>query len=180
MNSTSFNEMIEPYLDGDLDADSLALFEAELAGNSDLQHQLDLAMDLQGRLAELPRYRMPERAIDAITQQTEQRRPSWITGLAVAASVLFSVLLLLQFGPSIDTPSGELVENSAGVSDEELREAREQLGVALAYLDRAGDVVGQEVGNIWVDQGIVRPVNTGIQQSTEHMLRTAGAGESRS
>ncbi len=180
MNSTSFNEMIEPYLDGDLDADSQALFEAELAVNAELQHQLDLAMELQSKLTELPRYRMPERAIDMIHQQTEQRRPMWLSGLAVAASVLLSVLLILQFGPSGEAPSNELVGDPSGLTDAEKREAREQLGVALAYLDRAGDVVGQEVGNIWVDQGIVRPVNTGIQQSTEHMLRNAGAGESRS
>ncbi len=163
MNGTSFNEMIEPYLDDDLDPASTGMFEAELAINADLARSLDQALALKDAMASLPRYRLPAHRAAHIDAQTWQQPRRWPAMVAIAACLVVAVLMVMLVDRT-PIPSSQGVVAGADPTQQELEQAREDIAVALAYLDHAGDVMGREVGTLWVDQGIKRPVNAGIRE----------------
>lgn len=175
MNGTSFNEMIEPYLDDDLDTASTEMFEAELAKNADLSRSLDQALALREAMASLPRYRLPARRAAQIDAQTWQHTRRWPAMAAIAATLVVAVMLVMLTERT--PPVADQIDMAqADPTQQELEQAREDIAVALAYLDHAGDVMGREVGTLWVDQGIKRPVNAGMRE----VPGKGRAGETRS
>ncbi len=68
-------------------------------------------------------------------------------------------------------PPGGASEPSAAV----LAQARADIELALAYLDRAGRVAGREVGDQWVNGGIIRPVSAGLNHPAQMHRQTGEA-----
>lgn len=148
-----FDQRIEPYLDGALPQAERRLFEARLELDPVLAAELDRARRIGGALAAMPRLKCPSdvrRRVFEITatRPFAARRWAWAGAAAALAAVALAVALR--------TPP------QRGPSAAELAQARAEVAVALAYLDRAGRLAGREVGDQWVSGGIIRPVSEGL------------------
>jgi hypothetical protein len=133
-----FEQQINALLDGELsamDAEALKLQAADdrvLARAIIEAYQLQKAMDvvrverapasLRKRLRAIPRENSPGRAFTAL-------QPRWVMAAAIVPLVLVVASLMQP-----DTPS-------AG----EIEKARQDLAIAFAYLDRAGQFTGREI-----------------------------------
>ncbi len=151
-----FDERIEPYLDGVLPEAERRLFEARLELDGVLAGEVSRARRISGTLAAMPRLKCPSDVRRRVFEITATRpivpgRWVWAGATAALAAVVLAVALR--------TPP------ERGPTAAELAQARAEVAVALAYLDRAGRLAGREVGDQWVSGGIVRPVSAGLNLS---------------
>ena len=158
-----WEQQINALLDGELDkaaADELkaaATDDRELARAIVEAHQLQQAMDgihvervpasLRKRLLAIPREQRT-------TPASRLLRPRWITALAAIPVAIIAFSLMQP-----DTPSAS-----------EIAQARQQLAIAFAYLDKAGAMTGQEieqtVGHMTAD-AVTGSVNRAIKLQKE-------------
>lgn len=148
-----FDERIEPYLDGVLPEAERRLFEAHLKLDPVLAAELSRARRISGALAALPRLKCPSDVRRRVLEITAARpftarRWAWAGAAAALAAIALTVALR--------TPPDR------GPSAAELAQARAEVALALAYLDRAGRLAGREVGDQWVSGGIIKPVSAGL------------------
>lgn len=133
-----WEDRINALLDGELSTADAELLKAEAANDRDLAqaiieaYQLQQAMDavqverapasLKKRLRAIPSEQRP-------MQMFKFLQPRWVTALAVIPLVIIAVSLMRP-----DTPS-------AG----EIAQARQELAIAFAYLDKVGVITGREI-----------------------------------
>jgi len=162
-----WEEQINALLDGelsDIDAEELktrATDDRDLARAIIEAYQLQKAMSsvpvekapnsLRKRLRTIPREHRPARTLNIL-------QPRWIMAAAVVPLVLVVTSLMQP-----DTPSAE-----------EIEKARQDLAIAFAYLDRAGQFTGREiettVGNTMSDAiagSVIRNIKTQYETSKE-------------
>ena len=162
-----WEEQINALLDGelsDIDAEELktrATDDRDLARAIIEAYQLQKAMSsvpvekapnsLRKRLRTIPREHRPARPLNIL-------HPRWIMAAAVVPLVLVVTSLMQP-----DTPSAE-----------EIEKARQDLAIAFAYLDRAGQFTGREiettVGNTMSDAiagSVIRNIKTQYETSKE-------------
>jgi len=159
-----WEDRINALLDGelsDMDADALkseATDDRELARAIIEAYQLQRAMDaihverapasLRKRLNKIPREQRAESGFRLF-------QPRWAMALAVIPLAIIAVNLMQPNTPSAD----------------EIAEARQQLAIAFAYLDKAGTITGREiestVGHTMAD-ALSGSVNRTIKFTNEH------------
>ena len=151
-----YDERVEAWLDDELSTGEARLFEARLAVDPTLTRAVDQAREIQAALTDLPHYRCPtdlSRKVAHIAGARRNHAGRWL-GLAAAACVgLLALGVLLQ--PETQAPSAR-----------EVHAARQELALALGYLDKAGSSAGRQVGERWIN-GVLRPVESGAAHARE-------------
>jgi len=152
-----WEDRINALLDGELSATDADLLKAEAVDDRDLARAIVEACQLQQAMDTVHVERAPAsltKRLRAIPRQQKPQfslfQPRWVTALAVIPLVVIAVSLMRP-----DTPS-------AG----EVAQARQEMAIAFAYLDRVGVLTGREiestVGNTMAD-AVTGSVNRAIK-----------------
>ena len=133
-----WEDRINALLDGELSSADAELLKAEATDDRDLARAIVEAYQLQQAMDEIHVERAPASLRKRLrTIPREQRstplfnlfQPRWVTAFAVIPLVVIAVTLMRP-----DTPSAS-----------ELAQARQDLAIAFAYLDKAGVMTGREI-----------------------------------
>jgi len=131
-----WEDRINALLDGELSADDADLLKAEASDDRELARAIVEAYQLQQAMDTVHVERAPAsltKRLRAIPRQQKPKfrllQPRWAMALAVIPLVIITFSLMRP-----DTPS-------AG----EIAQARQEMAVAFAYLDRAGVITGREI-----------------------------------
>jgi anti-sigma factor (TIGR02949 family) len=149
------DERLEPWLDGDLPADEASALEGHVAECRHCTRQISLARRIRSELRDLEQPACPEGVASALAGHTRPRRlrlaPALAAGLMAGAVGLGIVWQMTGTTETVEPPSRV-----------ELAEARADLGVALGYISAAGRVAGRDVGNVLAGEGLMRPIQRGL------------------
>jgi anti-sigma factor RsiW len=133
-----WEDKINALLDGELSAADADLLKAEAADDRELARAIIEAYQLQQAMEAIHVERAPDslrKRLRAIPRTHRTRpvfsllQPRWAMALAVIPLVLISISLMRP-----DTPSAE-----------EIAQARHDMAIAFAYLDKAGVITGREI-----------------------------------
>ena len=131
-----WEDKINALLDGELSADDADLLKAEAVDDRDLARAIVEAYQLQQAMDSVHVERAPAsltKRLHAIPRQQKPKfslfQPPWVTALAAIPLVIIAVSLMRP-----DTPSAS-----------EIAQARQEMAMAFAYLDRAGVITGREI-----------------------------------
>ena len=136
-----WEERINALLDGELDADDAELLKAEATDDRELARAIVEAYQLQQAMDALRVERAPAsltKKLQAIPRQHKSKpafslfsfaQPRWAAALAAVPLVIIAVSLMRP-----DTPSAA-----------EVAQARQEMAIAFAYLDKAGVVTRREI-----------------------------------
>lgn len=160
-NQPEWEQRIDRLLDDNLSAAEIARLHADAATDTALATALNEAHALKTLLRELPVERAPaslQRRLRGIPDQRSKRLPSWLLTprwLGACAALLLA-LVLLGKQHTAEQP------NAA-----QLQVARQELGLALAYLDRANRQSAHILERT-IERGVNRPI-------TEHTVTPLAA-----
>jgi anti-sigma factor RsiW len=162
-----WEDRINALLDGELSAADADLLKAQASDDRDLARAIVEAYQLQQAMDGIGVERAPAsltKRLKAIPRQQKTTpvfsllQPRWVAALAVVPLVLVAVSLMQP-----ETPS-----------DAEIAKARQELAIAFAYLDRAGQFTGREiestVGNTMSDAiagSVIRNIKSQYETSKE-------------
>jgi len=162
-----WEEQINALLDGELSQTDAELLKAEASDDRDLARAIIEAYQLQQAMDDIRVERAPDslrKRLRAIPRQHRRAplfnifQPPWAAAFAVIPLV-FMVLIMMQ----PNTPSTQ-----------EIEKARQDLAIAFAYLDKAGQFAGREiestVGNTMSDAiagSIIRNIKSQYETSKE-------------
>lgn len=149
------DERLEPWLDGELAADEAAALERHVAECRRCERQVSLARRIQSELRDLEQPACPEGVAGALADRTRPRRP--LLAPALAAGLVAGAL-----GLGVAWQMNRTTETDGAPSRAQLAEARADLGVALGYISAAGRVAGRDVGNVLAGEGLMRPIQRGL------------------
>lgn len=154
-----WEDQINALLDGELSAADADLLKTEASGDRELARAIIEAYQLQQAMESVK----VERAPDSLRKRlrvipAEQRpkqvfrlfQPRWAMALASIPLVIIAVSLMQP-----DTPS-----------QSELAQARQDMAIAFAYLDRAGVITGREIESTvgqTMANAVTHSVNRAIQ-----------------
>ena len=131
-----WEDKINALLDGELSADDADLLKAEASDDRDLARAIVEAYQLQQAMDSVHVERAPAsltKRLHAIPRQQKPKfsllQPRWVAAFAVIPLVIIAVSLMRP-----DTPSAS-----------EVAQARQEMAMAFAYLDRAGVITGREI-----------------------------------
>jgi anti-sigma factor RsiW len=131
-----WEDKINALLDGELSADDADLLKAEASDDRDLARAIVEAYQLQQAMDSVHVERAPAsltKRLHAIPRQQKPKfsllQPRWVTAFAVIPLVVIAVSLMRP-----DTPSAS-----------DIAQARQEMAMAFAYLDRAGVITGREI-----------------------------------
>ena len=131
-----WEDKINALLDGELSADDADLLKAEASDDRDLARAIVEAYQLQQAMDSVHVERAPAsltKRLYAIPRQQKPKfsllQPHWVAALAAIPLVIIAVSLMRP-----DTPSAS-----------EIAQARQEMAMAFAYLDRAGVITGREI-----------------------------------
>lgn len=133
-----WEEQINALLDGELSAEDAELLKAEATDDRKLARAIVEAYQLQQAMDQVQVERAPRgltKRLNAIPREHRSRpsfsllQPRWAMALAAVPLVVIAVSLMRP-----DTPSAS-----------EIAQARQELAIAFAYLDKAGAITGREI-----------------------------------
>ena len=131
-----WEDQINALLDGELSASDAESLKAEASDDRDLARAIVEAYQLQQAMDSVQVERAPAsltKRLRAIPRQQKPKlslfQPRWVTALAAIPLVIIAVSLMRP-----DTPSAS-----------EVAQARQEMAIAFAYLDRAGVITGREI-----------------------------------
>jgi anti-sigma factor RsiW len=133
-----WEDRINALLDGELSAGDAELLKTEAGSNHELAKAIVEAYQLQQAMDSIKVERAPDslrKRLRAIPREHRQAsplswlQPRWAMALAVIPLVIFAVSLMQPDRPS----------------DREIAQARQELAIAFAYLDKAAAITGREI-----------------------------------
>ena len=131
-----WEDRINALLDGELSGADADLLKAEASDDRDLARAIVEAYQLQQAMDTIHVERAPaslSKRLRAIPRQQKPKfslfQPRWVTALAVIPLVVIAVSLMRP-----DTPSAS-----------EVAQARQEMAIAFAYLDKVGVITGREI-----------------------------------
>ncbi|MEM9595594.1 MAG: hypothetical protein AAGD06_15085 [Acidobacteriota bacterium] len=173
-------DLLEAYLDGDLEGEAAREFEARLRIDRDLAEELELARAVQSGLRALPRQSCPAPVTRAVLAQTvDAPVPFWrslpkrllapapLAAAAFAAAATLALTVSLRMPLSTPTPAALDVPalGTAAVQGpadqptaEDIAQAEEDVKLALAYLGQLGRKAGDSVRRDLIEERLVAPV----------------------
>ena len=153
-----WEDRINALLDGELSAEDADLLKAEATDDRQLARAIVEAYQLQQAMDEIKVERAPDslrKRLKAVPRQHRRAgfsffQPRWAMALAAVPLVVITISLMQP-----DTPS-----------ESEIAQARQEMAIAFAYLDKAGVITGREiesvVGHTMAD-AVTGSVNKAIQ-----------------
>lgn len=172
-----YDHRVEAFVDGELPDNERRLFEARMAHDEALAQAVRRARRLRTELHRLPSLDCPDDLSKRVFQMTGSRSRvpamGWALGGALGAAMVLALALGggRYFESSDRVPATELA-SELDMDAAELAQARADVALALAYLDRAGQVAAREVGQQVVHRGMLQPMAAGLEQG-----RSLGAGQ---
>jgi anti-sigma factor RsiW len=178
-------DLLEAYVDGDLEPFEGRLVEAHLAGCATCREELALSRQVRQELRTLPHFDLPAADLVAIRRRTvgfggNPGAPQgswlgwlrgswsgwggWATAGATAALTVALVLAWLWREPAVEPPT------TTPVSQAEIREAEAQARLALAYLARASRRAGEELRDDVLAQRVLAPTQRQLRQTLGGVL----------
>jgi len=160
-----WEDQINALLDGELSADDADLLKAEASDDRELARAIIEAYQLQQAMDTVTVERAPDslrkrlRAIPAERQSKPVFRlfqPRWAMALA---SVPLAIIAISLMQP--DTPT-----------ESEIAQARQDMAIAFAYLDRAGVITGREIG-LTVGQTMANAVTGSVNKAIQSQNLTS-------
>ena len=133
-----WEERINALLDGELSVDDAELLKAEASDDRELARAIIEAYQLQQVMDTVTVERAPDRLrkrLRAIPAEQQPKpvfrlfQPRWAVALASIPLVIIALTLM-----QTDTPT-----------ESEIAQARQEMAIAFAYLDRAGVITGREI-----------------------------------
>lgn len=133
-----WEDRINALLDGELSAEDADLLKAEATDDRHLARAIVEAYQLQQAMEGIKAERAPDslrKRLKAIPRQNRRTpmfnllQPRWAMALAAVPLVVITVSLMRP-----DTPSAS-----------EIAQARQEMAIAFAYLDKAGVITGREI-----------------------------------
>ena len=133
-----WEDRINALLDGELSAKDAEMLKAEASDNRELAQAIVEAYQLQQVMGQVKVERAPRsltKRLNAIPREHRSRpafsflQPRWAMALAAVPFVVIAVSLMRP-----DTPSAS-----------EVAQARQELAIAFAYLDKAAVITGREI-----------------------------------
>jgi len=133
-----WEDRINALLDGELSAGDAELLKTEAGSNRELARAIVEAYQLQQVMDSIKVERAPDslrQRLRAIPREHRQAlsfswlQPRWAMALAVIPLVIFAVSLMQPDRPS----------------DREIAQARQELAIAFAYLDKAAAITSREI-----------------------------------
>ena len=114
MRDENINELLSRYLDGDLDAHEVEIFEERLRTDTDLRDELEMMRQIQDSVSTLASAETAPRALDAIIDPLLRGKPDpivarpWARWLAAAAVVVVGATVIIEVnrqnpGPNIES-----------------------------------------------------------------------------
>ena len=150
-----WEDQINALLDGELSASDADLLKAEASDDRDLARAIVEAYQLQQAMDSVHVERAPAsltKRLRAIPRQQKPKfrlfQPRWVTALATIPLVIIAISLMRP-----DTPSAS-----------EIAQARQELAIAFAYLDRAGTITGREI-ELTVGQTMANAVTGSVNRA---------------
>lgn len=173
-----FDESIEAYLDGELDAEALAAFEVHLAECAGCAAELESAGRITVSLRALPRLEAPPPVIARVLATAREevggratgdhpwRWPAALRGrpalAALGAALLVAIAVLATLGPAVDDRPRGLAANDPAVVRATL-----ETKLALAHFARANRRVGRGLSEDLLRERVVRPAVRSLIRSPE-------------
>jgi predicted anti-sigma-YlaC factor YlaD len=178
MNCSAFEQAIEAYLDGELQADDVRAIESHVADCPVCADELSLARQVSEGLAELTPLNCPDvvtarvthtmsalggRA-DSIAEASGSRRTSWHQSMwKIAASVvLVAVGVIFAISQSKNPQPVESADLDDVYTTEEATLARRQLEWTLAYVEHVTRSSMQSVGQGVIGKHVTPPVRSAV------------------
>ena len=133
-----WEEQINALLDGELSTEDAELLKAEATDDRELARAIVEAYQLQRAMDQVHVERAPRsltNRLNAIPREHRSRKsfslfqPRWAMALAAVPLVVIAVSLMRPGTPSAS----------------EVAQARQELAIAFAYLDKAGAITGREI-----------------------------------
>jgi predicted anti-sigma-YlaC factor YlaD len=178
MNCSAFDPMIEPYLDGELNADDTRAIESHIAECRACEDELSLARKVSEGLAELTPLGCPDvvtarvrHTMSALpgranpiakeprTRRTAWNRRIWQTAAAVVLAAGGVIFAVSQSERSQPVDSASLKDT---YTPEEATLAKRQLEWTLAYVDRVTRSSVQSVGRDVIGKHVTRPMRSAV------------------
>jgi len=171
MNCEWILEMIDPYLDGELDGEEAAGLETHLERCPACARELRLARQVRDGLRGLPLLTCPEGVIERVEEQIRAARwnrlrewiaawriPLWRPVGVLAVALLIAAAAVFQ-------------QRERGPSPEEVALAERQVKWTLAYLGQVGQRTGATVRDEVIRERLVEPLeeNVRLLMETETM-----------
>ena len=154
-------EQINALLDGELDATALAELEKAADADPAIARALLEARELQSMLGSMPRMAAPRRlrarllaiASPSLTDRLTGRltRRAWLGACGALAGLAFAALVMLPV--LTDRPSAT-----------EIEQGRQDLALALAYLERSRQLTRREI-NTQLADGLLDPITRNAAQA---------------
>ena len=154
-----WEDRINALLDGELSAEDADLLKAEATDDRQLARAIVEAYQLQQAMDEIKVERAPDslrKRLRAIPRQHRRTpvfslfQPRWAMALAAIPLVVIAVSMMRP-----DTPSAS-----------EIAQARQEMAIAFAYLDKAGVITGREIESVvghTMANAVTGSVNKAIQ-----------------
>ncbi len=163
-----FQERLEAYVDGELSVTEAQRFDGRLADDAELRQAVANAQSLQRALRRIQSPRAPAAIRKAVVEQTgthwiTHRNAGWLA--ATAATLALAISLIGQFNASPQ------VTAEMQLTAREIAKGRQDLALALAYLDQATVHTSRKVSNTWVNDGLLRPVSSGLNRPADALER---------
>lgn len=150
-----FDERLEPWLDGELDAADAGRVADHVEGCARCARQVALARRIGAGLRDLGQPACPEH-VGLGVAQPPRAAPRRVVPALAAGLMAGALALGVVWQMNGSAPSGE-------PSPAELAEARADLELALGYVAAAGRAAGRDVGNVLADEAIMRPLRSGLE-----------------
>lgn len=150
-----FDERLEAWLDGDLDRADARSVKRHLDGCARCRREVALARSIRDRLRQTAMPECPQEVVGDPPIGRPGRGRRFIPALAAG---LFAGALALGVVWQVTRTAGP-----GGPSDAELAEARAELKLALGYVAAAGRAAGRDVGGVLADDGVLRPIRSGLE-----------------
>ena len=160
-----WEDRINALLDGELSADDAELLKAEASDDRKLARAIVEAYQLQQAMDQINVERAPgslTKRLNAIPREHRSTpafrlfQPRWAMALAAIPLVVITISLMRP-----DTPSAS-----------EVAQARQELAIAFAYLDKAGTITGREIESA-VGQTMANAVTGSVNKAIQSQNLTS-------
>lgn len=149
-----FDERLEAYLDGDLDRADADRVARHLQDCAACRRELALSERIRESLKSSAQPACPEEVARSL-EGIPEVGPRWKRALPFAAGIAAALVGLALLWPGAHRSP----EPSAG----EIAAARQELGIALGYIAKAGRIASRDVGSVVARNGVMAPIRDGMK-----------------
>jgi anti-sigma factor RsiW len=185
MNCERALDLLEAFIDGDLEDAATADFESHLEGCSACRTEMALARELRDQLRQLPRLDTPATVLEEVrarvaAERGESALSGWVARRAAplwmaAAAVLLAVVLAPRFFAPGTNEKVVVGPALAAVDAATIERATEEVRLAIAYVSRASLRTGLEIGGDLMLGRVVEPTAESLSRLMD--MRRERTGE---